>query len=193
MADANDNTLEIEREKTKQLKLQVKLGQAREATKQKQETFKAKKAKWDHEYRMQQLNVVGHNAPLVVANPSPEEAQDTKSAESVAEPQTTEILQTDNIVAQVLDSVVEQAEDADTELDRFIGEYCSQGLNLQESVTKFLADFKHFASSQSVTPTWLNEAMRVRRFPKKKLSTFNEAGKRPLVYAGIASNYHTSG
>jgi hypothetical protein len=84
MSDVHDNTLDIEKEKTKQLELRVE-----------QERIKAKTAKWDHQYRMEQLKRVNQGTLPVVPDLKPEQALNT---ESVGDHDTMMIDQTEPVV-----------------------------------------------------------------------------------------------
>jgi hypothetical protein len=84
MSDVHDNTMDIEKEKTKQLELRVE-----------QERIKAKTAEWDHQYRMEQLKRVNQGTLPVVPDLKPAQALDT---ESVGDHNTTMIDQTELVV-----------------------------------------------------------------------------------------------
>jgi hypothetical protein len=130
-SDVHDKTLDIEKEKMKQLELRVE----QERIKVEQEKIKAKTAEWDHQYRMERLKRVNQGTLPVVPDLKREQASDT---ESVGDHDTTMIDQTEPVVVlapiQVegapLHGPLQESTAYNQPLQSFIAAECKEGPQL---------------------------------------------------------------
>jgi hypothetical protein len=194
MLDAQDNSLEIKREETKQLELQLMHEKLRL-----QETTKQERIKANHQYRMEQLKQVNQSTLPVVPDIEPHQPAES---ESVGEHDTAMIDQTELVVAPApaltpasatAPAAVAEPLNKEALLNKFIRDHCIQGFECRGPVKTFLSDFQRVAKVYPLAQIWLNNAMQVRGFPRQKLPNFDADGKRPIVYIGISSNVQNSG